>query len=141
MIRFPLRIVLLASLLAAWAGGVFAQQLLDWSPEEIGAVGQHGPWPPPPVRDPSNRVSGTPAGIALGEHLFNDPRLSGDGRMNCATCHQGKNKPMGGFQMAKDYHALWGAPTPAVMAVVPHAGAATSAAGAPAPAAGSRAAR
>lgn len=101
MIRFPLRIVLLASLLAAWAGGVFAQQLLDWSPEEIGAVGQHGPWPPPPVRDPSNRVSGTPAGIALGEHLFNDPRLSGDGRMNCATCHQAGREWSDGLARAK----------------------------------------
>ncbi|MDE2619507.1 MAG: photosynthetic reaction center cytochrome c subunit [Sphingomonadales bacterium] len=55
-------------------------------------------------------------------------------KVNCATCHQGKNKPMGGFQMAKDYHALWGAPTPAVMAAAPAAGAA-------APAQGSKAAR
>lgn len=62
-------------------------------------------------------------------------------KVNCATCHQGKNKPMGGFQMAKDYHALWGAPTPAAMAAAPAAGASTAPAGAPAPAAGSRAAR
>jgi photosynthetic reaction center cytochrome c subunit len=31
-------------------------------------------------------------------------------KVSCATCHQGKNKPMGGYPMAKDYHALWGAP-------------------------------
>lgn len=31
-------------------------------------------------------------------------------KVSCATCHQGKNKPMGGYQMAKDYKALWGAP-------------------------------
>ncbi len=36
-----------------------AQQLLDWSPEEVRGVEQHGPWPPPAVRDPSNKVSGT----------------------------------------------------------------------------------
>ena len=88
MTRVLLVVLLLVSLLALWAGGARAQPLLDWSPKEIRTVGQHGPWPPPPVRDPSNRVSGTPAGIALGEHLFNDPRLSGEGRMSCATCHQ-----------------------------------------------------
>jgi photosynthetic reaction center cytochrome c subunit len=40
-------------------------------------------------------------------------------KVSCATCHQGKNKPMGGYKMAKDYHALWGdpgmAPVPASM--------------------------
>ena len=83
-----IRLILLVLLLAAWATGVRAQQLIDWSPEEIRAVALHGPWPLPAVRDTSNRVSGNPAGIALGEHLFNEPRLSGDGRMSCVTCHQ-----------------------------------------------------
>ncbi|MBC2668512.1 photosynthetic reaction center cytochrome PufC [Novosphingobium piscinae] len=52
-------------------------------------------------------------------------------KVNCTTCHQGKNKPMGGAQMAKDYHALWGETTPAVMAA-PAAPAAAPAGGAPA---------
>lgn len=91
----------MVSLLAVSAGGVCAQQLLDWSPEEIRTVGQHGPWPPPAVRDPSNRVSGTPAGIALGEHLFNEPRLSGDGRMSCATCHQAGREWSDGLARAR----------------------------------------
>ena len=47
----------------------------------------HGPWPPPHTRDPSNRVSGNPAAIALGTQLFSDTRLSRDGRRSCATCH------------------------------------------------------
>lgn len=47
----------------------------------------HGPWPPPPSRDPSNRVSGQPAAIDLGERLFFDRRLSGDGGMACDWCH------------------------------------------------------
>ncbi len=105
---------LVASLLVAGAGGVHAQQLLDWSPEEVRAVGQHGPWPPPRVRDPSNRVSGTPAGIALGEHLFNDPRLSGDGRMSCATCHQagrewsdGLARARGAVELDRRTPSLW----------------------------------
>ena len=79
---------LTALLLAALAAPAEAQAPVDWSEAEIRLVGQHGPWPPPPVRDPSNRISDTPAGIALGEYLFNDARLSGDGLMSCATCHQ-----------------------------------------------------
>ncbi|WP_425065427.1 cytochrome-c peroxidase [Reyranella sp.] len=105
---------LLASLLVAWAGSVLAQQLLDWSPEEVRAIGQHGPWPPPPVRDLSNKVSGTPAGIALGEHLFNEARLSGDGRMSCATCHQagrewsdGLARGRGAVELDRRTPSLW----------------------------------
>ena len=105
---------LVASLLVAWAGSVHAQQLLDWSPEEVRAVGQHGPWPSPPARDPSNKVSGAPAGIALGEHLFNDPRLSGDGRMSCATCHQagrewsdGLARGRGAVELDRRTPSLW----------------------------------
>jgi len=37
--------------------------------------------------DPSNRVSGRPEAIALGEKLFFEPRLSGPGSVLCATCH------------------------------------------------------
>lgn len=47
-----------------------------------------GPWPPPPARDPSNRVSGAPAAIELGRRLFADASLSAGGRTACATCHQ-----------------------------------------------------
>ena len=47
----------------------------------------HGPWPPPARRDPSNRVSGKPEAIALGERLFFEPRLSGSGGVLCASCH------------------------------------------------------
>jgi cytochrome c peroxidase len=37
--------------------------------------------------DPGNRVSGNSAAIALGEILFFDARLSGNGQVSCATCH------------------------------------------------------
>ena len=62
-------------------------QLSEFSREEIARILQHGPWPPPRVRDPSNRVSGKPEAIALGEKLFFEPRLSGTGSVLCATCH------------------------------------------------------
>ena len=37
--------------------------------------------------DPSNAVADDPAAAALGEALFFDTRLSGNGRVACATCH------------------------------------------------------
>jgi cytochrome c peroxidase len=35
--------------------------------------------PPPPAADPQK--------LALGERLFGDPRLSGDGKLACSSCH------------------------------------------------------
>ncbi|MBM3643367.1 MAG: hypothetical protein FJX02_03345 [Alphaproteobacteria bacterium] len=52
------------------------------------AIAAHGPWPPAPRRDLSNRGSGQPAAIAFGARLFAEPRLSADGRLACATCHR-----------------------------------------------------
>jgi cytochrome c peroxidase len=60
---------------------------VGFSAGERAAILAHGPWPPPHTRDPSNRVSGSPAAIALGKQLFSDTRLSRDGRRSCATCH------------------------------------------------------
>src|ERR1700751_3116935 len=37
------------------------------------------PVPQPPAADPLK--------LALGERLFNDPRLSADGKLSCASCH------------------------------------------------------
>jgi cytochrome c peroxidase len=62
-------------------------RLSEFSEEERRRILSHGPWPPAPARDPSNRVSGKPAAIALGEKLFFEPRLSGTGSVLCATCH------------------------------------------------------
>jgi len=62
-----------------WANGL--------APDEIQKFLRHGPWPPPIVGDPSNRVSGKAEAIDLGERLFFDPRLSLSGQIACATCH------------------------------------------------------
>jgi cytochrome c peroxidase len=61
--------------------------LIDFKPEEVARILRHGPWPPALAPDPSNRVSGKPQAIALGEKLFFEPRLSGSGSVLCATCH------------------------------------------------------
>lgn len=78
MIRF----LLLAMLMVAPALAA------EFSETERAAILRHGPWPPPWSPDPSNRLSGQPAGIALGQALFFDPTLSSQGDLSCATCHQ-----------------------------------------------------
>ena len=54
---------------------------------EVRTILSHGPWPAPWTRDPSNRVSGNAAAIELGERLFFDRRLSGNGEFSCSRCH------------------------------------------------------
>ena len=52
--------------------------------------------------------------------VFPDNRLGAMGdpfKVNCTTCHQGLNKPMGGAQMAADYPALRAAPAPRAVPV------------------------
>ena len=74
-----------------------AFQLSQFTKEEIAKILQHGPWPPPTARDPSNRVSGKREAAAFGEKLFFEPRLSGTGSVLCATCHA----PFRAFQDAR----------------------------------------
>lgn len=42
----------------------------------------------PPATDPSNRFAQHPPALALGRELFFDQRLSRNGNIACATCHQ-----------------------------------------------------
>jgi cytochrome c peroxidase len=46
------------------------------------------PIPQPPPADPRK--------LALGERLFNDPRLSGDGHLSCSSCHDLRSNGAGG---------------------------------------------
>jgi cytochrome c peroxidase len=72
-----------------WAGDGSAQPLVSpLHDDDIPRILAHGPWPPPRLQDPSNRVSGQPAAIAFGATLFHDARLSRDGTLSCASCHQ-----------------------------------------------------
>lgn len=57
-----------------------------------------------------------PAEVALGRALFNDPSLSGDGRMSCASCHRAdrgfgdgevKSPGAGGQPLARHTPGLW----------------------------------
>lgn len=86
----PLRSRAAGLLLALWSLGVptagtgAAELFTDG---ERAIILSHGPWPPPPVRDSSNAVSGNPAAIAFGRRLFQEHRLSSNKRMSCASCH------------------------------------------------------
>lgn len=59
----------------------------SFSEAEKRAILAHGPWPVAETVDPSNVASGKKAAIELGQRLFFDTRLSGDGRFSCGTCH------------------------------------------------------
>ena len=61
---------------------------LGFSDAEIRRIVSHGPWPPEPQRDPSNRASGNKNAVAWGAQLFREPRLSGNGTLACASCHR-----------------------------------------------------
>ncbi|HKW39490.1 MAG TPA: cytochrome c peroxidase, partial [Burkholderiales bacterium] len=54
---------------------------------EARRIQSHGPWPAPWTPDPSNRVSGNPSAIDLGERLFFERRLSANGGISCSRCH------------------------------------------------------
>lgn len=61
----------------------------EWTPEELKSIkglwiGQLGALPP----DPSNAVADNPEAARFGHALFFDPRLSANGGISCATCHQ-----------------------------------------------------
>jgi cytochrome c peroxidase len=81
------RALLALALIALGASATAQSQSVLLTTEEVRRIVSHGPWPPPVRPDPGNRVSGNPAAIALGEILFFDTRLSGNGQVSCATCH------------------------------------------------------
>lgn len=78
-------------LLAAAAAG--AQEL---TPSELRKLRRLTPLPPPPP-DPTNRVADDPRAARLGQWLFFDVRLSANGAVSCATCHD----PARGFTDGK----------------------------------------
>jgi cytochrome c peroxidase len=56
---------------------------------------------PPPPRDPSNAVDTLPAAAALGKRLFADVRLSGNGAVSCASCHDPERQFQDGLAVAR----------------------------------------
>lgn len=90
--------------------------LLDFSADELQRIARHGPWPPPRALDPGNAVAGEPAAVALGQRLFFDARLSIDGTISCATCHQpllafadARKRSQGRQELDRNAPSLWNA--------------------------------
>jgi cytochrome c peroxidase len=77
-----------ALLAAAMAAGAPAAGDLrgGFSAEEVRRILRHSPLPPLPG-DTSNAKADDPKAARLGQFLFFERRLSGDGRFSCATCH------------------------------------------------------
>lgn len=86
------------------------------TPTERSRILAHGPWPPPPARDPGNALAGRPEAVALGQQLFFDPGLSPDGRLACASCHlpalafsDGRARAFGRVELPRHAPSLWNA--------------------------------
>lgn len=76
-----LRVVLIAFFIAATGIGVVSAAEQGATTTELAAI---GPLPPVPV-NPDNEP--TPQRMALGQALFFDNRVSGNGNFNCSSCH------------------------------------------------------
>jgi len=73
-----------------------------WSKEERDTLATlHLSQLPPTRADPSNRVEATPQAAALGKRLFFDPRLSSNGKVSCASCHDPKQQFQDGKPLAE----------------------------------------
>ena len=102
-----------AGAVVLFAAAIGAANAVDFTPQEVRAILRHGPWPPAWSPDPSNRVSGKPEAIALGEKLFFEPRLSTKGGVLCATCHvpyrgwqDGRARGMGHVEVDRNTQSL-----------------------------------
>jgi cytochrome c peroxidase len=81
---------------AAWAAlalAAAASQSAPTAPERSEGtrrkLASHSPLPPPPA-SPTNRFADDARAAELGQRLFFDPRLSSNGEVSCATCHDPK---------------------------------------------------
>lgn len=106
--------ILLAFLCLAGGAAARAQAPVEFTAPEVRRILKHGPWPQPVLRDRSNRVSGNADAIALGERLFYDRRLSGDGAMSCAACHlpdraftDGRQRAYGREALDRNTPSIW----------------------------------
>jgi cytochrome c peroxidase len=85
------KLFLLGAFLALTLGAA-PSPATGWSPDELQllrslSIDSLGP----PPADRTNRVADDPAAAELGRALFNDVRLSANGKVSCATCHDPAN--------------------------------------------------
>lgn len=99
-VALGLAITLLAAGVASGAEPAAAAD--GWSRADVGVLAslRLSQLPPPPP-DPSNAVADLPAAVALGKRLFNDARLSSNGAVSCASCHDPQKQFQDGLPMAR----------------------------------------
>ena len=66
---------------------LLADSTIQFTEKETAQIIASGPWPMTVPADPGNEYSGIASAEALGKQLFDDPGLSGNGKISCASCH------------------------------------------------------
>ena len=66
---------------------LLANDAIVFTTQEQSQIRGFGPWPMTMPADPGNEFSGVSRAESVGEQLFNDPGLSGNGKLSCASCH------------------------------------------------------
>jgi len=89
------RLALLALLLSGCA------RRADWSEEDLAALAALRRTTGPLRPDPTSRYADDLAAAALGPRLFFDRRLSADGTVSCATCHDPVRRFQDGLPLGK----------------------------------------
>ncbi len=87
LFKFIALLVLVAAVAYGWQ--MRPATYPDWSEAELALIESlalHSLPALPP--DPTNAVADEPTAALLGEQLFHEPRLSANGMISCATCHQ-----------------------------------------------------
>lgn len=89
VLRHAVALLTVALLITAMHKLADVREPAPWTEPEIALLESLwiGSLPPPPP-DHSNAVADDPLAAQLGERLFFDPRMSADGRISCASCHQ-----------------------------------------------------
>jgi cytochrome c peroxidase len=77
-----------------------ADPAVEYTPRERKRILAHAPLGPRPA-DETNAVADDPAAARLGQFLFFDTRLSGNGEVSCATCHDPEQSFADGRQLAR----------------------------------------
>ncbi len=104
MMRRALPFAGAAVLLLVLALGLFVArgEGTNWSAEERQRIQSLSLAALPPLpADPSNAVADDPPAAALGKALFFDTRLSGNGKVACATCHLPEKQFQDGTPLAR----------------------------------------
>lgn len=72
----------------------------EWSPKELARILAHEKRAAP-LPDATNEHLGKPAAAKLGQALFFEPRLSKNGQVSCATCHEPEKAFTDGKRLAQ----------------------------------------